>query len=175
VDGEFKPFKVDGNKSRAGVDALAARQTGPVQNFELEPCHAIWFTAECGHEQTSSTASLGVLMRTTSSTYFFAWLWAVSFVATALWGALSASPLPFPGLRNLASSEFLIPMSLYLLAAAGWYSTPRLITRGLLLAFRTVSVVLAFVGFIFTSVPFGIACAFLAHSSNPTSWSPTNQ
>jgi ankyrin repeat protein len=29
----------------------------------LEHCHAIWVTAECGHEKTSSTASLGVMKR----------------------------------------------------------------------------------------------------------------
>lgn len=110
-------------------------------------------------------------MRTARSTYFLSWLWALSFVGAVLWVNISTTPLPFPGLRNLSESEFGVPMSLFLLAAATWLSLPRLVSRDSLLFFRGVSTAFAVIGFLFTSVPFGLACAFLAHSTRPALWS----
>ena len=54
------PLKIDGNKPGAGIHMFVARHAGLLDILPLEPCHAIWFTAECGHEETFSTASLGV-------------------------------------------------------------------------------------------------------------------
>jgi hypothetical protein len=74
----------------------------------LEPCHAIWFTAECGHEQAFSTASLGVIKSTQHarpeelmSTERPSVVAPTCLVVGALLG-LAGSFAPSPALRGLA-------------------------------------------------------------------------
>jgi len=104
-------------------------------------------------------------MRPTVSTYVIAWLWAVTFLVAAFWSNFAAAPIPLPGLAQVVASEHRVPMAIFLLGSAVWYSMPRYVTEGRLQVFLGACIALAIVGFWAVSVPFGIACAFLAHSA----------
>jgi hypothetical protein len=103
--------------------------------------------------------------------YLLAWFWAFLFVVAASWGSFTTSEFPFPGTRAFSTSEYRIFMAAYVLFAAAWYSTPTLVSHKALAFFRVVSYILALLGFIFLSVPFGIACSFFAGTTHSSYWS----
>ena len=59
--GHQLPLQIHGNEPRTRVDHFVTRHIGLLLYFELESCHSIWFTAECRHAITFSTASLGFI------------------------------------------------------------------------------------------------------------------
>lgn len=109
-------------------------------------------------------------MKTRSFVYVIAWLWALLFIVSASWGSFASTEFPFPGTRAFSTSEHRIYMAAYVFAAATWYSIPGLVSQKALAFSRVVSSILAFVGFIFVSVPFGIACLFFAVTAHRSYW-----
>jgi len=110
-------------------------------------------------------------MRTRLFVYLIAWAWALILLVAAFWSNFSDSQFPLPGTRAFSVSDHRIPMAIFVFASATWYSMPRLVTRNSLLFFSGVSAALGLVGFIYTSVPFGLACFFFSTTAQRTYWS----
>jgi hypothetical protein len=103
-------------------------------------------------------------MRAKPYAYIVVWLQALIFLYAAF--VPDAASSSYPEIQNISRYEYGAAMAFYLLAAAIWYSLPRLVDRNNLLFFSGFSLALAGVGFLLTPVPsFGIACALLAISA----------
>lgn len=85
--------------------------------------------------------------------------WAVAFALAGSWAYVSGDPFPLPGLRKLAEADSLgrmLQVAAVVLAAM-WLVFHSWHTRGRLLVFCGVAVMLFLLGFLYAGVPFGLA------------------
>ena len=99
------------------------------------------------------------------STVIYSWVWVLIFAVTLAWPYTFDSTIPFPGLAKLAQSPYLALMSTALFICALFVSIPRLQSRNKNIAFAGVVGCLAVAGFLFLSVPFGLANAPLCYEA----------
>lgn len=90
------------------------------------------------------------------------WIWAIAFIAAVFWQPLFDTIIPLPGLVNFSKSKYSWVMAFTIVAFSVWLSMPKLITRDRLLIFEGVTLTLSFIGFLFISVPYGLACSSIA-------------
>ena len=89
------------------------------------------------------------------------WGWAVVFVITLAWPYVMGGVIPLPGLAKLTESSHLVAMSVALVCCSFYLSIPRIKKRDSLLLLAGTLGCLSVIGFVFVSVPFGIAATSL--------------
>ncbi len=95
------------------------------------------------------------------------WIGVFGIVLAAVWPFLSVDPIPFPGLRRLASGDpLLVLMQAAAVLAAGLFVTVRRWqTRDRWLIFRGIAMTLGILGFAFIGGPFGIVFMWFFHDA----------